>query len=123
MLSISLAALTHCVGLAYAQYNGHSPFSWAPWNPPDSHNLSGVADAQVLDHPFPYYFPQDNGTVADLFAMPDCKGVKIEDATIDELQQHLSAGRLTSVDLVMCYLQRNFQTTEYIKLVPSFSRV
>lgn len=48
-------------------------------------------------------------------AMPLCKGHKIEDATIDELQEFMQTGNLTSVQLVNCYMQRYYQTNFYIK--------
>ena len=41
----------------------------------------------------------------------------IEEATIDDLQSHLSTGRLTSVQLAVCYLQRHIQTAQYINSV------
>ena len=78
-------------------------------------NASAFANAQLLTDPFPYYFPRINATPAELFVMPPCKGVKIEEATIDELQSHLSNGSLTSVELVTCYIQREFQTGQYIQ--------
>lgn len=75
----------------------------------------GLAPSEILDQPFPYFFPQPGGKVSDLFAMPLCNGVKIEEATIDQLQGHLSTGSLTSEQLVSCYLVRSVQTGEYIK--------
>ncbi|KAH7309742.1 amidase signature domain-containing protein [Stachybotrys elegans] len=48
------------------------------------------------------------------FPMPLCKGVKIEDASIVELQQWLTEGQLTSQDLVECYLARIEKTNEYL---------
>ncbi|KAK4540018.1 hypothetical protein LTR36_009834 [Oleoguttula mirabilis] len=77
-------------------------------------NASGLANSQLLTDPFPYYFPRENASAAKLFAMPTCNGVTIEDATIDELQSYMASGNLTSEQLVTCYMQRNFQTTEYI---------
>lgn len=47
--------------------------------------------------------------------MPLCKGHKIEDATIDELQEFMTTGNLTTVQLVTCYIQRYYQTNQYIK--------
>jgi amidase len=82
----------------------------------DTVNASALAASQVLNDPFPYYFPEQNATsAAQLFAMPLCNGVKLEEATIDELQSHMSKGKLTSVQIVMCYMQRAYQTGEYIK--------
>ena len=72
-------------------------------------------DAQTLQDPFPYFFPEQNVAPAQLFAMPLCQGVKIEDASIDELQGLLADGTLSSVDLVNCYTERSRQTGQYIK--------
>jgi hypothetical protein len=56
------------------------------------------------------------GTV-DLFPMPLCGDFKLEEATIDDIQKALHRGALTSQELVLCYLQRTYQTQEYIKYV------
>jgi hypothetical protein len=48
-------------------------------------------------------------------AMPLCKGYKIEDATVDDLQDFMANGNLTTVQLVTCYMQRYYQTNQYIK--------
>ena len=88
----------------------------------DTANATGLAASQILSDPFPYYFPEQNATsAAKLFAMPLCNGVKLEEATIDELQSHMSRGQLTSVQIVTCYVQRAYQTGEYIKSVLSHS--
>ena len=78
-------------------------------------NATGFANGQILQNPFPYYFPQENASPAQLFAIPLCNGLKIEEATIDTLQSFLANGSLTSVQLVSCYIQRSYQTAEYIK--------
>jgi hypothetical protein len=44
--------------------------------------------------------------------VPLCKGVDIEDATIESLQQYMMKGKLTSVDLVNCYLARIEKTNK-----------
>jgi hypothetical protein len=81
-------------------------------------NATALAASQILNDPFPYYFPEENATsAAQLFAMPLCNGVTLEEATIDELQSHMAKGKLTSVQIVMCYMQRAYQTGEYIKYV------
>lgn len=81
----------------------------------DTSNATVLADSEVLNDPFPYYFPQLNATAAQKFAMPLCYGVKIEEATIDQLQSYMANGTLTGVQLLDCYLQRVHQTDEYIK--------
>ncbi|KIV91474.1 hypothetical protein PV10_06010 [Exophiala mesophila] len=50
----------------------------------------------------------------DPFALPLCNGVDIKDATIDSLQTWMTEGRLTSQDLVTCYLARIEQTNGYL---------
>jgi amidase len=80
-------------------------------------NGSSLAAYQTLEDPFPYFFPEQDASPAQLFAMLPCKGRVIEDATIDDLQQYMESGLLTSVDLATCYLQRAFQTRDYIKCV------
>ncbi|EMC96405.1 hypothetical protein BAUCODRAFT_148022 [Baudoinia panamericana UAMH 10762] len=57
------------------------------------------------------------GSIPGLFAMPQCHGITVEEATIDQLQQYLSQGNLTSQQLVVCYLQRVWQTDDYINSV------
>jgi len=81
-------------------------------------NASQVVESQTLQSPYPYDFPVlQNGSLVDdgLFPMPSCHGFKLEEATIDQLQQQLSNGSLTSVTLTLCYLQRIYQTDGYIR--------
>ena len=78
-----------------------------------------LAVSQVLGAPFPYYFPEHNRTNS-LFPMEMCNGVTLEEATIDQLQDYMSNGKLTTSQLVMCYLQRQYQTDGYVEYV-SFS--
>lgn len=56
-----------------------------------------------------------NASAAAWHAMPLCKGFSIEDATIDELQQYMATSNLSSVQLLSCYMQRYYQTNQYIK--------
>lgn len=58
---------------------------------------------------------QKNAGSADLFPMGKCNGFKLEEATIDDMQKAMRSGKLTSVQLVTCYLTRTYQTQEYIK--------
>lgn len=53
----------------------------------------------------------------DLFPMSDCWGFQLEEATIDEMQKAMDDGKLTSVQLVLCYMMRAHQTQQYIKSV------
>ena len=78
-------------------------------------NDTNFADSQHLSNPFPYFFPEVMAPSSQLFAMPLCYGFKLEEASIDDLQKAMSNGSLTSVQIVTCYMQRAFQTGEYIK--------
>jgi amidase len=82
------------------------------------YNASQLVKSQTLKSPYPYDFPLlQNGSLADSgqFPMQLCHGFKLEEATIDQLQQEMSGGRLTSVQITFCYLQRIYQTDEYIR--------
>lgn len=39
------------------------------------------------------------------FPMPLCHGFKLEEATVDQIQARLMSGKLTSVQLVQCYVE------------------
>lgn len=88
-----------------------------------SHFLPNVATAETLTTPFPYYFPNLGQSATDLFPMPDCNGFVLEEATIDQLQDVMGKGQLTSLQIALCYLQRIQQTDQYIKYAfkPSIS--
>ena len=77
-------------------------------------NASDLVSSQDLESPLPYYFP-DQKNVDDLFPMPDCNGVILEETTVDALQDAMSKGHLTSTQIAMCYMQRVHQTNGYIK--------
>lgn len=78
-------------------------------------NVSDLVASQALNSPFPYEFPDFARNSADAFPMADCNGVKLEEATIDDLQAAMRDGQLTSVAITICYLQRIYQTDKYIK--------
>jgi amidase len=80
-------------------------------------DVDTLVDSQVLTDPYAYDFPRLNTNGADLFPMRPCKGHQLLEASIDEIQDLLSAGELTSVDLVHCYLERIYQTDSYLKSV------
>jgi amidase len=61
-----------------------------------------------------YFFPQEDAAPTALFPMPDCHGITLEEATIDQIQHYMSTGKLTSVHLLNCYLARVSQTNSYI---------
>ncbi|EME47399.1 hypothetical protein DOTSEDRAFT_69361 [Dothistroma septosporum NZE10] len=74
--------------------------------------------SSTLHRPLTYDFPdQDAANTTELFPMPHCHGVVIEEASIDELQAFLSTGNLTCQQLALCYLQRFWQTDDYINAV------
>lgn len=58
---------------------------------------------------------QDKAGSEGLFPMTDCHGFALEEATIDEMQEAMGNGSLTSVQLLHCYMMRTFQTQQYIK--------
>ncbi|EUC45653.1 hypothetical protein COCMIDRAFT_5182 [Bipolaris oryzae ATCC 44560] len=49
--------------------------------------------------------------------MPKCKGITLEEATIDQLQEYLNAGTITSVHLLRCCLDRIHQVDKYISSI------
>ncbi|KAH7406756.1 glutamyl-tRNA amidotransferase subunit A [Phaeosphaeria sp. MPI-PUGE-AT-0046c] len=83
-----------------------------------SGNVTNVLDINPLQQPFPYYFPSRKVTNShDLFPMPMCNGIALEEVTIDQLQSYMSTGLLTSLQLLRCYLQRVRQVDDYINSV------
>lgn len=83
-----------------------------------SYNASVIIDAQVDYSPYPFDFPVlQNGSavISGQFPMEKCHGFTLEETSIAEIQEELSSGRLTSVDLVLCYMQRNYQIDSYLK--------
>ncbi|PHH53724.1 putative amidase [Ceratocystis fimbriata CBS 114723] len=63
-------------------------------------------------------FPlEKNINVPELFTMLPCGEFFLEEATIDQMQEGLSNGTLTSVQLSNCYMLRIHQTQNYINSV------
>ncbi|KAF6803055.1 amidase family protein [Colletotrichum sojae] len=85
--------------------------TWAPLVSGTSWPGPANATQAVLPSMFPLL--EDAGTV-DLFPMPRCGGFELHEATIDEMQAAMETGVLTSVQLVLCYLRRTYQTQEYL---------
>lgn len=73
--------------------------------------------AQILTDPYAYDFPRLGATGGSLFPMRHCHGFKLEEATVDAIQEQLSKGVFTSVQLLECYLDRIAQTQPYLKYV------
>lgn len=82
-------------------------------------NFVDLAAVQVLNAPFPYEFPKEDNQV-NLFPMPTCNGVTLEEATIDQLQDAMNTGLLTTSQIVLCYVQRIYQTDMYLEYVYCF---
>ncbi|KAG2417682.1 hypothetical protein HFD88_008901 [Aspergillus terreus] len=85
--------------------------------------VSGAQDAdplvasQILTDPYAYDFPRLGAPGASLFPMRLCQGFKLEEASVDDLQQRMSNGSLTSVQLLDCYLDRIYQTQPYLNAI------
>ncbi|KAF2828213.1 glutamyl-tRNA amidotransferase subunit A [Ophiobolus disseminans] len=95
----------------------HSAASWVP-SCDTKQNSTGIPNVDPMINPLPYYFPPEQAAgSANLFPIPLCQGVTLEEATIDKLQSYLSNGTLTSVTLLRCYLRRVQQVDEYINSV------
>lgn len=63
----------------------------------------------------PSLFPLEQyADTSGLFPMSPCGAFDLEEATIDQMQIAMANGRLTSQQLVMCYITRTYQTNSYI---------
>jgi amidase len=62
------------------------------------------------------FFPllQDANTT-ELFPMPACGTFQLHEATIQDMQIAMDNGSLTSTQLVLCYLERAYQTQTYLR--------
>ena len=56
-------------------------------------------------------------TAKSPFPMPTCNGFTLEEASIDDIQKQMAAGRLTSRQLVECYLERIQTVNPYTQYV------
>lgn len=63
----------------------------------------------------PFFPLQQNAGLPDQFPMPPCGSFRLEEATIDDMQQAMSDGSLTATQLTLCYIQRIYQTQSYTK--------
>ena len=77
-------------------------------------STTDIIPSESLESPFPYNFP-DARAPENPFPMPDCDGLILEEATVDLLQDAMNKGHLTCTKIVLCYLQRMYQTNEYAK--------
>ncbi|KZF25823.1 amidase family protein [Xylona heveae TC161] len=83
-------------------------------------NDSSLGSAQVLEAPYPYYFPvlqDEHDSNSGLFPMPQCNSFTLAEATIDQLQDAMSSGKLTATQILHCYLQRIYQTDYYVNAI------
>ncbi|CEP59988.1 uncharacterized protein LALA0_S01e00474g [Lachancea lanzarotensis] len=62
-----------------------------------------------------FTYPQTE--TAELFPMETCQGITLEGATIDQLQDYLGKGVLTSQDIVRCYFNRYLQVDGYVNSI------
>jgi hypothetical protein len=92
-------------------------------SPPDDGSFnSSTIDIQILQDPLPYFFPPQSAVdTPELFPMETCNGVVIEEATIDDLQNALSSGAFTALELAECYLKRREQVDGFVKYVFKYS--
>lgn len=77
--------------------------------------VDSLVASQTLTDPYAFDFPRLGAPGASLFPMRRCHGFKLEEASIDGIQNHLSNGTFTTVQLLECYLDRIFQTQPYLK--------
>ncbi|KAF2086346.1 glutamyl-tRNA amidotransferase subunit A [Saccharata proteae CBS 121410] len=85
-------------------------------------NEPQILAVDPLQNPYPYQFPLDaDANTTALFPMQQCNGVTLEEATIDQLQDAMSQGKLNSQQLVACYMNRALQVDEYINSVLEFN--
>lgn len=79
-------------------------------------NTTGRHGSDGLFEFTPNLIPKlENAGTDKLFPMKRCGGLKLEEATIDDMRKAMENGSLTSVQLVTCYMTRTFQTQQYIK--------
>ena len=81
--------------------------------PTDSEALRGWAAGQY-SKPVSMW---NNSPIPAMFVMPPCHGIVLEDASIDDLQQFMAQGRLTSFQITQCYIDRSNQLADTVKYV------
>ncbi|KAK5189115.1 hypothetical protein LTR92_010918 [Exophiala xenobiotica] len=80
-----------------------------------------VAQAQATISNSLFFPLLQNVNTTELFHMPPCGSFKLEEATIDQMQAAMKKGTLTSQQLVICYLERAYQTQGYINSILEFN--
>ncbi|KAJ5342354.1 hypothetical protein N7541_011478 [Penicillium brevicompactum] len=76
-----------------------------------------LVESQILTNPYQYDFPRLGASGAKQFPMRRCHGFKLEEATVDQIQERLENGTFTSVELLECYLDRVHQTQPYLNAI------
>lgn len=81
-------------------------------------NSTYYLDVDPLQNPLPYCFPPQNATgTPALFPMLLCRDIVLEEATIDQLQDYMTKGVLTSLEILRCHLKRVAQVDGYINSI------
>lgn len=118
--SLALLALASLVATAPTEQRGTLPNNDALSQAASSTIVatSSPASSQVLASPFPYVFPEQKyiGT-NQLFPMPLCNGIPLEEASIDEIRLALTIRKLNVTTLAGCYIDRINQVDRYVKYV------
>lgn len=93
--------------------------SFLPWLGLLASAAGAVAQEDEVEYcnglPLQQLTKENNERLPRELVMTDCNGFELEEATIAQLQEAMETGRLTSVQLVQCYLKRTFQTKPYLK--------
>ncbi|KAJ5310101.1 uncharacterized protein N7443_002562 [Penicillium atrosanguineum] len=77
--------------------------------------------SQILTDPYAFDFPRLGSPGASLFPMRHCHGFKLEEASVDDIQERLTNGSFNSVQLLECYLDRIYQTQPYLNAILQFN--
>ncbi|KAJ4413434.1 hypothetical protein N0V82_008558 [Gnomoniopsis sp. IMI 355080] len=81
--------------------------------------IQGLRGAQALNAsttlvPTSFFPLEQYAGTPELFPMVPCGTFRLEEATIDQMQQAMTDGTLKSQQLAMCYITRTYQTNAYI---------
>ncbi|KAI9333761.1 amidase [Zopfochytrium polystomum] len=93
-----------------------SVLSHVPSPPPPSTTATTTTAAYYSSPSAPSPSPRPNVDPdrVNPFPMASCRGLKLEEATIGEMQGWLTGGVVTSVELVRCYLERVAQVDPFV---------
>ncbi|KAK3294160.1 uncharacterized protein B0H64DRAFT_324400 [Chaetomium fimeti] len=80
--------------------------------------IAVCAQLEGLTELTPSFLPlQEDAGTTSLFPMPPCGNFDLVEATIDDIQAAMANGTLTSTQLVICCLQRTYQTQDYLRSI------